>query len=114
MSAITSYSSISDLISAGIITPPVTVVGEYSGRLISAVIEQDGTFTHAGSNHNSPSVAAGKAITKETKTRTPGRQYRSVNGWKFWHLELGKKTKISLFEIRQKAIADQAGSMNLE
>ena len=90
---------VKELIDDGSLEAPVTVSGVYRGKTIEATLERDGSFLWNGETLASPSVAAGKAITAATGFRSPGRQYASVNGWKFWIVEKDGQSR-SLAEIR--------------
>lgn len=92
--------SVSNLIANGAIKAPVQVRGEHKGKSIEAVIQPDGTFLFHGRTFNSPSVAAGFAITAITGATTPGRSYFSVNGWKFWKVAGADGSWRSLLEVR--------------
>lgn len=93
--------TVADLIAAGLIVPPATVYGEYGGRRLQATVLKDGSFRYGNAEYSSPSVAAGRAITVETGALTPGRTYFSVNGWKFWRLQIGG-AEHSLASLREQ------------
>jgi Restriction Enzyme Adenine Methylase Associated len=93
-------SSVRDLIDHGLIRAPAVARGEHRGTIIKATIEADGSFVWKKERFNSPSVAAGYAITAATGAQTPGRRYFSVNGWKFWHVQCQDGQFRSLTEIR--------------
>ena len=92
--------SVAALIESGAIKAPVTVRGDWQGKTIEASLQQDGTFLFREQAYNSPSVAAGHAITATSGVTTPGRAYASVNGWKFWQVEVAKGEWRSLKDIR--------------
>jgi Restriction Enzyme Adenine Methylase Associated len=93
-------STVRDLIDQGLLRVPVVAQGVHAGEVIKATIEADGSFVWKKERFNSPSVAAGHAITDTTGFRTSGRQYFSVNGWKFWHVRGQDGQLRSLSEIR--------------
>jgi hypothetical protein len=95
---------VTDLIDEGLISPPTKVFGTYGGTRIEALLTPDGTFVHHGSEDTSPSVAAGRAITAETGVTSTGRNYFSVNGWKFWQVIGPDGKSSSLAELRRRLL----------
>jgi len=93
--------SVASLIESGAITAPVTVRGDWQGKTIEAELQPDGTFVFQKQVYNSPSVAAGHAITATSGVTTPGRAYASVNGWKFWNVQGADGQWRSLKELRE-------------
>jgi predicted type IV restriction endonuclease len=69
---------VSDLITAGLIAPPLTLIAPYKGARLQATIRDDGTVAFDGSSYPSLSAAASKA--RETVV---GRLLHT-NGWTFW------------------------------
>jgi hypothetical protein len=92
---------VKDLIDRGFIHAPTKVFGTHLGKKVQAVLQPNGTFLHQGNVHNSPSVAAGRAITAELHVRTSGRSYWSVNGWRFWHVTGADGQPHSLAALRE-------------
>ena len=92
--------SVALLIESGAITAPALVRGDWQGKTIEAELQRDGTFVFHKQIYNSPSVAAGHAITATSGVTTPGRAYASVNGWKFWNVRGADGLWRSLKEIR--------------
>jgi len=92
--------SVHDLIDHGLLLAPANVRGEHLGKTIEATIMADGNFLWRGEVFNSPSVAAGRAITAMTGAITHKRSYFSVNGWKFWYVQCEDGAFRSLAEIR--------------
>lgn len=97
-----SGSNLVSLIEEGAITAPSIIRGDAQGTAIEATIEKDGTIVFRGMSFNSPSVAAGHAITATTGFTTPGRSYASVNGWKFWRIAGKRGEWRSLKEVRDE------------
>jgi Restriction Enzyme Adenine Methylase Associated len=93
-------SSVRDLIDHGLIRAPAVARGEHGRTIIKATIEADGSFLWKKERFNSPSVAAGHAITAATGAQTSGRHYFSVNGWKFWHVQCQDELFRSLTDLR--------------
>jgi Restriction Enzyme Adenine Methylase Associated len=98
-------STVRDLIERGLFHVPAVAQGEHAGVVVKATIEPDGSFIWKKERFNSPSVAAGHAITDATGARTGGRRYFSVNGWKFWHVRGQDGQLRSLSEIRSSLTA---------
>jgi Restriction Enzyme Adenine Methylase Associated len=93
-----------DLIDHGFISPPTTVFGTYGGSRIEAILTPGGIFVHHGNEDSSPSVAAGRAITAETGVTSTGRNYFSVNGWKFWQVIGSDGESSSLADLRKRLL----------
>ncbi|MDP8923167.1 MAG: type I restriction enzyme HsdR N-terminal domain-containing protein [Chloroflexota bacterium] len=74
---------VTDLISAGLISPPLTLERTYKGRYITACLEPDGHVTFAGHPYESLSTSAGVARATVVGT-PPGRSHPQTNGWIFW------------------------------
>jgi hypothetical protein len=96
---------VTDLIDHGLIRPPTRVFGTHSGKRIEALLTPDGIFVHRGNNYRSPSVAAGQAITADVGVSTIGRDYASVNGWKFWRVRCPDGRIRSLADIREQLLS---------
>jgi hypothetical protein len=75
--------TLTDLIRAGTIRPPLDLETTYEGRRLTARIEADGTVTWDGTRFDSLSTAAGMAR-KSVIGAPPGREYPPTNGWTFW------------------------------
>jgi hypothetical protein len=96
---------VTDLIDLGLINAPTTVFGTHSGKRIEALLTPDGTFVRGGNVYSSPSVAAGQAITAEVGVSTTGRDYASINGWKFWRVVCPDGKIRSLADIREQLLS---------
>ena len=97
---------VTDLIDHGLISTPTKVFGTYSGQRVEALLTPDGTFVHRGNDYSSPSVAAGRAITAHTGLASSGRNYLSVNGWKFWQVLCPDGQSRSLADLRKQLLQD--------
>ncbi|MGD8684552.1 MAG: hypothetical protein PVG27_11420, partial [Chloroflexota bacterium] len=75
--------TLQDLITAGLITPPLDIETPYKGHTLTARIETDGGFTWGGNRYDSLSLAGGMAR-KSIVGAPPGREYPPTNGWTFW------------------------------
>jgi hypothetical protein len=95
---------ITDLIDRGLISPPTTVFGTHLGKRVEALLTPDGTFVHRGNTYSSPSLAAGRAITAEVGVSPIGRNYASVNGWKFWQVVCPDGKSRSLADVREQLL----------
>ena len=95
---------VTDLIDQGLVTPPARAFGIYRGKRIEALLLADGTFVHRGNRYSSPSVAAGRAITAEAGAISTGRNYFSVNGWKFWQVICPDGKSRSLADLRNQLL----------
>jgi hypothetical protein len=95
---------VTDLIDHGLINPPTTVFGTYTGKRVEALLTPDGTFVHRGNVYSSPSVAAGRAITAEVGISSIGRKYFSVNGWRFWQIVCRDGKTRSLADLREQLL----------
>ena len=72
-----------DLITSGLIRPPLDIETRYKGHTLRAVIEADGSVTWDGTRYESLSLAGGMAR-KSIVGAPPGREYPPTNGWTFW------------------------------
>jgi hypothetical protein len=95
---------VTDLIDHGLIRPPITVFGTHSRKRLEALLTHDGTFVHGGNIYASPSVAAGRAVTAEIGVSSIGRNYLSVNGWKFWQMVCPDGKTRSLADLREQLL----------
>ena len=102
------YPLVLHLIEWGGIKAPTKVFGSLSGTNVEALIDAQGNFIWKGERFSSPSVAAGKIATLLTGQTTPGRNYQSVNGWKFWRVIDTDGVMRSLAEIRESVRAGAA------
>ena len=77
--------SLRDLVEAGVIEPPRTLVGDYKGHRLTATVDGDGNVICLGITYASLSTAAGMAIGSVVDTPASARRH-AVNGWIFWKL----------------------------
>jgi hypothetical protein len=75
--------SVQELISAGIIRPPLSLEKSYKGHRLTARLEADGRITCLGRIINSLSASAGVARASIIGA-PPGREFPATNGWVFW------------------------------
>jgi predicted type IV restriction endonuclease len=91
--------TLSDVIKAGLIKPPLPLFRKYKGRLIEATLHPDGAVEFQGTRYRSCSTAA--EIARGTVT---GRRM-NTNGWSFWQCrDSGGKPK-ELIAIRTEYLA---------
>jgi hypothetical protein len=75
--------SVQELITVGLITPPLELEKTYLKQLLRARLEADGRVTYAGETYSSLSIAGG--VARASIVGTPsGRKYLQTNGWIFW------------------------------
>jgi hypothetical protein len=96
---------VTDLIDNGLIKAPTTVFGTHSGKRIEALLTEDGRFLHRDIEYSSPSVAAGRVITATLGNLTAGRNYLSINGWKFWQVVCPDGQTRSLADLREQLLS---------
>ena len=89
--------TIKELISAGLISPPLEIEKNYRGVSLKATILKDGTVKFEGKIYNSFSMAASKA------KQGVGGEYRNTNGWSFWRYVDKKNNKLEKMQsLRSK------------
>jgi len=76
--------TLQDLISAGLIKPPLTVTKHYIGHDLEAEVRADGTVVTGGTVYRSLSQAAAKAREAVKGGPPPDRPTWQTNGWTFW------------------------------
>lgn len=76
--------SLLDLITAGIITPPMAVETTFKKQRVKATIENNGDITFNGVIYHSLSLAAGYARNSVSGLPKDGRHMWQTNGWTFW------------------------------
>lgn len=75
--------TIDDLISAGLLNPPVQLERNYKGVHLKAVLGEDGKVECNGHLYDSLSTAAG-AARKSVLGGSPTEPHPQTNGWTFW------------------------------
>ena len=94
--------TISDLIAAGLISPPLRLERTYKGVQLEATIEQDGKVRFEQSTYDSLSMAGGMAR-KSVVGAPEGRDYPQTNGWTFWQYRNAETgTLHPIDELRQQ------------
>ncbi len=75
--------SLQDLIRVGLIRPPLTLIKEYKGKHLTAVVQPDGTVLYDGKSYDSLSTA-GSMARKAALGLAPDEPPPATNGWDFW------------------------------
>ena len=75
--------TVQNLISAGLIRPPLELEKTYKGQRLTGRLEADGRVTCLGQTFDSLSTSAGVARASIIGT-PPGRKHPQTNGWTFW------------------------------
>lgn len=87
--------SLADLIAAGILKPPITLVRTYKGKEMSASILATGQVRVGKVDYDSPSTAAVAAMRDATGIE------RTANGWDFWQVPTPDGERVALGSFRQ-------------
>src|SRR5688572_842442 len=93
--------TIQDLITAGLIRPPLELQKTYKGHHLTGRLEADGRVTCLGQTFDSLSTSAGIARASVIGTPT-GRKYPQTNGWVFWQFRDGDGMVKRLDVLRQR------------
>ena len=93
--------TLTDLIAAKFIRPPIDLTKRYRGEWVSARVEADGQVSFGGQRYTSLSIAAAMA---RVAVAGPfeGREYPQTNGWTFWQFrdEDGELREIDVLRQR--------------
>jgi len=90
-----------DLISAGVLRPPLDLEREYKGHHLEARIETDGSVNWGGERFSSLSTAGGAARASVIGKKKNGR-YPQTNGWTFWRYRDGGGKLHEVEDLRQR------------
>jgi len=88
--------SLSDLINAGLLRPPVQLERLYKKKLLRATIETDGRIFFDGQVFDSLSAAGGAA-----RASVVGGEYPPTSGWTFWRIK-GNGEQVDVDSVRRK------------
>lgn len=80
----TSKIELLDLITAGVVNPPLEIEATYKATRLTATIQADATVVFDGTPYASLSQAAGMARNRVSGRPQDGRPYYQTNGWTFW------------------------------
>ena len=90
---------LTDLLAAGDLIPRETLTSTRQSWPATATLNEDGSITHDGERHTSPS-GAGRAV----------RDGRATNGWSFWAVERDGSS-VELATIRARYLRRNAGDV---
>jgi predicted type IV restriction endonuclease len=93
-----------DVISAGLLVPPIKLFREYRGKLMEATLLPDGAVEFEGTRFSSCSTAA------ETARSTMTGRKMNTNGWSFWQYLDEQGKKLTLFEARERFLKMKGGA----
>jgi hypothetical protein len=91
--------ALTDLIAAGILTPPLKLFRKYKGQMVEAELRPDGQIVYQGVNYTTPSRAAKKAAQRE----------HGVGGWTFWQYRDPTGKRACLDDARKKFLKTEKG-----
>jgi hypothetical protein len=92
---------LSDVIRAGLLSPPLKLFRKYKGQVMEATLLPDGSVEMKGTRYESCSTAAEVARSFLTGRRM------NTNGWDFWQYVDGKGKKTTLFEARERYLLNR-------
>ena len=104
---------ITDLIGAGLITPPLELYKDYKGVPFAATITQDGTIAYDNKTYNSLSTAA--AMARKSVIGAPeGLKYPQTNGWTFWKYRNPQTDKVEEIDALRRVYLERVQSHGAE
>ena len=89
---------LSDIVAAGILSPPLKLFRKYRGRTLEATLLPDGSVGFQGANYQTCSLAAN--VARGSITGRP----MSTNGWVFWQYLDAKGVTRTLDHARQQYV----------
>jgi hypothetical protein len=95
--------ALADLITAGILSPPLALFRKYKGRRLEATLLPVGAVEFQGQRYDTCSAAAEAARASIT-----GRTMHT-NGWTFWQYQAGDGKHLCLDDARKKLIRSKTG-----
>jgi hypothetical protein len=93
--------SLSDVIGAGLLSPPLRLFRKYKGQVMEAILQPDGSVHMRGTRYESCSTAAEVARSFVTGRRM------NTNGWQFWQYLDANGKKAELLNAREKYLASR-------
>jgi hypothetical protein len=87
---------LSELIEAGLLSPPTPLFRKYKGRMMEATLRPDGTVEFEGRQYASCSAAAEYAQSTVTGKRM------NTNGWQFWQFRDQTGNTVELLSVRKR------------
>jgi hypothetical protein len=100
--------TLGDIISAGLLSPPVRLFRKYKGQMLEAELQPDGDVKFNDRSYPSCSTAAERA--RETVV---GRRM-NTNGWDFWQFEDEKGKRCTLNNMRRAFVSLRKGKNSPE
>lgn len=91
--------TLTDLISAGLLSPPFELEATWRKRRFTALVEKDGSITFQGQQYRSLSVSGGMARNIASGPPKDGRAYYQTNGWTFWKYRDNKSGKLEVIDV---------------
>jgi hypothetical protein len=88
--------TLADVITAGLVAPPVALFRRYKGKRVEAVLLQDGGVQYLGQRYGTCSAAAEAAREAVTGQRL------NTNGWTFWKYQAADGKARTLADARQQ------------
>ena len=102
-----SRATLADLISAGVIEPPLALENTYKGVKVEALVDERGKVVYDGAPYSSPSTAAGMAR-KSVIGAPPGREYPQTNGWTFWRCADAETGEIAELDVLRQRYLERS------
>jgi hypothetical protein len=94
---------LSELIEAGVLSPPLKLFRKYKGQMMEATLLRDGSVEMRGTRYPTCSAAAEAARAPLLATG----QKVNTNGWLFWQFVDAKGKKLMLLDARKKYLASK-------
>jgi len=95
--------TLKDLITAGLISPPLALGATYKGQTVEAVVEPNGSVQYDGKSYGTLSAAGGAA--KAYVNGSPDGPFPATNGWTFWQYR-DAQGELRVIDGLQKQFAD--------
>ena len=99
--------TLSNLIEAGIVRPPLNLEVTYKKVRLTATVQIDGTVLFEGKTYTSLSVAGGVARTSVKGPPADGRPSYQTNGWTFWRYRNDTTGNIEPIDILRRLFLDR-------
>jgi hypothetical protein len=96
--------TLSEVIDAGMLSPPLKLFRKYKGQVSEATLLRDGSVEMRGKRYSTCSIAAAVA-----RSFVTGEELHT-NGWSFWQYLDGSGKATTLFDARERFLANRAKS----
>jgi hypothetical protein len=93
--------SLSEVIAAGLLSPPLRLFRKYKGQIMEATLLADGSVEMREKRYSTCSIAAAVA-----RSFITGKEMHT-NGWSFWQYLDGNGKPTTLFDAREKYLASR-------